>query len=233
MLTKAKDTALEHKAIVSWTSFLDAADDYLDGPSQESWRKIFTPLIRGVVISQGERWGAVLGRTFDVQNLFARDWFNRYILKFAQEISKTTKNYVAGIVNQGITEGWSVPTMQDHLTDLFTHMATNDPTNLDWYTDRLPAYRTEMIARTETIRASNAGTNELFSEWGVRQQEWLATKDDRTRDDHAEADGQIVNMGAAFYVGGEWLDFPGDPNGSPENTINCRCTTIPVLEGME
>lgn len=33
----------------------------------------------------------------------------------------------------------------------------------------------------------------------------------------------MVNSDDNYNVGGEQLEFPGDPNGSPENTINCRC----------
>ena len=55
-------------------------------------------------------------------------------------------------------------------------------------------------------------------------QEFIATRDERVRDDHADADGQVVAMGAHFEVGGESLLYPGDPDGSPENVINCRCT---------
>ena len=87
-----------------------------------------------------------------------------------------------------------------------------------------------MIARTETIRASNAGSTQVYKDWGVQKHEWLSTMDDRTRDDHAEANGLVVEIGKPFMVGGEELEFPGDPNGSPGNVINCRCTTIPVIE---
>jgi hypothetical protein len=52
---------------------------------------------------------------------------------------------------------------------------------------------------------------------------WKATDDDRTRDDHAEADGQEVPAGDYFTVGGEQLLYPGDPDGSLGNTENCRC----------
>jgi len=104
--------------------------------------------------------------------------------------------------------------MQNSITDLFSI----------W-----ESYRTERIARTETIRASNAGSRELFQEWGVQKHEWLSTKDDRTRTydntdgkyDHLEADGQVVNIDEPFTVSGESLMFPGDPAGDPGNTINC------------
>ena len=123
--------------------------------------------------------------------------------------------------------------MQKHLTTLFDQWSKGDvtPQEFDWYTSRMPPYRTEMIARTETIRSSNAGSDELYREWGVQQHEWLATKDDRVRDDHLAADGQIVGIDEPFIVGGYEADFPGDPNLPPEESINCRCTVLPVMEG--
>lgn len=60
-----------------------------------------------------------------------------------------------------------------------------------------------------------------------------STLDNRTREDHAAADGQRVPVGTAFDVGGEPLMFPGDPAGSAAQTINCRCTTLLVRPGEE
>ncbi len=55
------------------------------------------------------------------------------------------------------------------------------------------------------------------------KKEWISMRDSKVRDDHAAADGQIVGLNDFFLVGSEKLEFPGDPNGSIENTINCRC----------
>lgn len=52
---------------------------------------------------------------------------------------------------------------------------------------------------------------------------WMAVMDDVTREAHADADGQTVDAGESFDVGGESLMYPGDPSGSDENIINCRC----------
>jgi hypothetical protein len=43
---------------------------------------------------------------------------------------------------------------------------------------------------------------------------------------HRDADGQTVPVFMPFQVAGEPLQFPGDPSGSPENVINCRCDLI-------
>jgi uncharacterized protein with gpF-like domain len=53
---------------------------------------------------------------------------------------------------------------------------------------------------------------------------WISAEDDRTREDHIEADGQAVGMQDSFTIGGWELAYPGDPNGPAEQIINCRCT---------
>jgi hypothetical protein len=60
------------------------------------------------------------------------------------------------------------------------------------------------------------------------RQVWVAVLDDHTREAHAEADGQEVGVGESFNVGGEWLEYPGDPAGSDENIMFCRCAAVPI-----
>lgn len=87
------------------------------------------------------------------------------------------------------------------------------------------ARRAATVARTEIISASNAGAlAEVRTLNPEASKEWMATNDARTREWHREADGETVLLGQTFTVGGEELDFPGDPTGSPANVINCRCT---------
>jgi hypothetical protein len=57
--------------------------------------------------------------------------------------------------------------------------------------------------------------------------EWVAILDDKTREDHADADGQIVGMEEDFTVGGDELAHPGDASRTTlDNVINCRCTVV-------
>lgn len=94
------------------------------------------------------------------------------------------------------------------------------------------AARAEAIARTESLRIVNQAREE-----GLRQsleatgtptslvvREWASAHDARTREAHAEADGQRRYLDEAFDVGGERILRPGD--GSARNSINCRCTTL-------
>tara|TARA_R100001480_G_scaffold41692_1_gene54441 strand:- start:238 stop:1776 length:1539 start_codon:yes stop_codon:yes gene_type:complete len=86
------------------------------------------------------------------------------------------------------------------------------------------------IVRTESTNAANYATNQsatdVFGKENL-QKEWIATLDERVRIDHAEANGQVVDMDKNFLVGGEELAYPGDSRGSAANVINCRCTNAP------
>lgn len=77
--------------------------------------------------------------------------------------------------------------------------------------------------RTENMARADAG-EEIKSYYPVKKQ-WVAVMDSKTRDAHAAANGQIVDIDKPFLVGGENLMYPGDASGSLANIINCRCTT--------
>lgn len=53
---------------------------------------------------------------------------------------------------------------------------------------------------------------------------WLASADERTRPDHADADGQTVRLDEQFVVGGVAMDAPGDPAAPADEVVGCRCT---------
>lgn len=99
--------------------------------------------------------------------------------------------------------------------------------------------RATVIARTETLAALNGGrydghvwtANRLG---GAFERVWIATFDTRTRESHRKAEGQRAALDGAFAVGDppSMLRWPGDPMGPPEETIQCRCTTILVRPGQ-
>ena len=86
------------------------------------------------------------------------------------------------------------------------------------------------LIRTEGTNIANYATMQsaqsIFPASQLKK-EWIASFDDRTRDTHADADGQIVMQADPFLVGGEQLQYPGDPAGSSTNVINCRCSVAP------
>ena len=97
--------------------------------------------------------------------------------------------------------------------------------------------RARVIARTESHGARNtvnaASVRRVASAFGVDgafSRRWQSAEDARTRPTHVAADGQTVPLNQPFTVGNASLDFPGDPSGPPEEVINCRCTTITVID---
>lgn len=233
-------SALRLKRSPDYRRLRQQAEHYMDTGADDNWRAIFKPLITGLVIDRAGQMSAALGFQFDVQNLYARDWFNNYMLTFAQEINTTTKLGVATVINSGQRLGASIPQMQSRLQGLFEYyLAGGSLTEdeIEWYTSRLPNHRAENIARTETIRASNAGSHEIHKMWGVQFKEWIATFDDRVRPEHAQAGREYVEGGEIgpipidrpFIVGGVAMMYPGDPAGTPAMFCNCRCTTAPWL----
>lgn len=107
------------------------------------------------------------------------------------------------------------------------------------YADRLLNLRGERIARTETLKALNAGRMEGLDqlvesgslERGQIKLAWDATGDSRTRDTHRAAEGQTIEKDGAFEVGGYRMRYPGDTSlGAPaRETVSCRCYMAPVI----
>lgn len=90
--------------------------------------------------------------------------------------------------------------------------------------DEYSTYRATRIARTEVVSSSNLGSYQSAVQTGLDlDKEWIATRDSRVRDPHKIADEQTRELKEDFFVGGEYLPYPG--GGSlPANNINCRCS---------
>ena len=131
------------------------------------------------------------------------------------DIAETTRAQIIRGIERGFEDGLGVPETARLVRDLVPSLSR---------------YRSEMISRTELHSAANYGANEAAEETGLTlRKEWVAASDERTREDHVEADGQIVAMDEPFDVGGELLMYPGDGNGSPEQIINCRCSVSHIV----
>lgn len=104
--------------------------------------------------------------------------------------------------------------------------------------DDIERWRALRIARTETTGAWGFASIEQARESGVEMRKiWIAAQDERTRDDHDSAaeeygeggDPGPIPIDEPFSVGSDFLDYPGDPSGSAENVINCRCTIAYIV----
>lgn len=129
------------------------------------------------------------------------------------------KKQISASVTSSILQGKSIPRIAK---DLQTRMPEMNKSS---------AIRT---ARTAVTGAQNAGRMDSYvaaEKMGIKvRKEWLATIDGRTRHSHAMLDGKVVDKDKKFENG---CMFPGDPNGAPEETYNCRCTLIASVEGVD
>lgn len=141
--------------------------------------------------------------TRQILEYFQLNLFNKVVLP----ISETTQEYIRDVINRGIIEGWSIDRMVQEI-------------EREDYLDG----RVRRIIRTETNRAINYGQTIADEKYEFKtQKRWIAVHDNRTRHAHLSADGQTVEQSGVFLVGGEQMQFPGDPAASGANTINCRC----------
>jgi F like protein len=83
-----------------------------------------------------------------------------------------------------------------------------------------------MLARTDLNGLANGSSVMAARMVGIAYKQWVTANDDRVREQHVEADGQMVPVDQPFQVCGEDLMFPGDPAASDECAINCRCTVV-------
>lgn len=134
------------------------------------------------------------------------------------DVQQTTRDQLAASIKDGLEAG-------EPMRDIVKRVKT------DVFSDSSKE-RARNIARTETTNALGAGAHEarkeLASEGVVTGKEWFATFDGLTRDSHLSADGQRRGVDEPFDVGGESARWPGDPNLSAKQRINCRCASASV-----
>ena len=131
----------------------------------------------------------------------------------AKLLSKTTKEDLTRIISRGSSDGLGSEAIANNIRKELAGAIADS--------------RARMIARTETHMAASYAMETQASTAPIGlTKTWVAVEDERTRPTHSDADGQTVAREEYFSVGDDQLLYPGDPDGSPEEIINCRCTVI-------
>ena len=101
------------------------------------------------------------------------------------------------------------------------------------YRKRYLKFRSEQIARTESLASVHEGNEEMYKQaidQGALEKEtlirtWIDADDKRVRDSHDPMGGQIRPFGEPFITGaGNRIMYPGDRNAPSREVIECRCT---------
>jgi len=208
---------------VDWLGmFMISVMDSLNG-SRPRWIAVFQPLFAAVLVEQGEALEAQFGIAFDIRNPAVIDFIRDYTYKFAEKIGATTVEGVRELVARAEEEGWAIPELQRQLTELY---------------DGWSEARAELIARSETIRASNAGARESYRIAGVQRLKWWTHEDDRRCDWCASMHGVTIGITESFWRQGDRMTVT-DAEGNERvmkfdyETVNhpplhsaCRCFVL-------
>jgi len=206
------------KGVLSWSEILAVGDEASRLISQfgRDWLAVWA-------LSGNEELDKVYrmaGKTRPLDLTFGERDLAREAIDFASfDIAQTTAKNVQGIIEQGLLAGESV----DEIADAIGNAAG------------FGVGRSRAIARTESTKAINLATDQSYqtaANEGISiRKEWLSSRDDKVRETHQELDGQIVGINEDFIIpstgekGAAPAAFP-----SPAESINCRCTIVPVID---
>lgn len=132
------------------------------------------------------------------------------VVDVAKDVRWNTK-LINSEVLQGILQGESMSDIAARLTHV-ENMAAN------------AAIRN---ARTMVTSAENKGRIDMMDDAEkqgvIALKRWISTHDARTRDWHAELDGQMREKDKPFENSVGKIMYPGDPSADPANIYSCRC----------
>ncbi len=173
--------------------------------------EVATDLFEQLASSAFARLSERFGISFDLEAEFAVLFITRRANQLAGQVTETTYRAITAQLAEGVAAGESIPDLAARVRTVFSDASQ---------------VRATTIARTEVISGHNAAASAAAAQLPadvVAGQQWIATRDGRVRPEHAAADGQIVAVGQPFDVDGAAMLYPGDPNGPPDLTVNCRC----------
>jgi SPP1 gp7 family putative phage head morphogenesis protein len=145
---------------------------------------------------------------FNVLNPYVSEFIDRYSFEFARRVNETTADRLRATMSTVMEQGLNMDEAAKRISDIF------DDKN-----------RSMLIARTETIRASNYGALEGYRQTGiVNAKKWLVTKDDRLCLNCRALDGVELPLDG-IYTSNSYEDVL-----APPLHPNCRCALLSVVD---
>jgi len=141
------------------------------------------------------------GYGFDVKNAASYDLLKQRSVAFRKEVIGTTERHIRGLLAEGMDAGESLPSLTKRIGEYFSNDSIRN--------------RARVIARTETIWASNAGQELAWEASGVVEaKEWLVAEDERlceycmaaAKMFNRDMGGRALGLGKAFFEQGAELN---------------------------
>lgn len=145
------------------------------------------------------------------RNERATDWAREHAAELVRQVDDTTRQRLRDLVADAIDEGRGIPWIEEELVNTFDRwiivkLGQAEPT---------PQTRAEMIARTETGYAFNAGTAQSYRENGITEVEISDNEGPNSCQACMEANGQVWTV---TYFEMNLLEHP-----------NCVRAALPVI----
>lgn len=115
----------------------------------------------------------------------------------------------------GDSEKGALALFQRELTDSLKHTAEPNEPPTDGQINRVLYWLGAYTVNSATLSGARDAEH--------TEKTWITMHDNDVRALHRAVDGQTVPILGAFTVGGNKLQFPGEPVGPPDVWINCRC----------
>lgn len=136
----------------------------------------------------------IVGVAFDVSDPRVWQFIEKRKIKLRQ-VNDTTEDAIRKALSAGIQEGEGIPQLRKRIQGVFADASKN---------------RATMIARSETIRASNFAAEQAYIQSGVVEgKEWLTALDERTCPWCEEMNGKTMALGQNFFALGEQMTVDG------------------------
>lgn len=193
-----------------------ASEAYVDAVYTASeWQQVFEAVILPSVTEAYRQAGAAaylevgLDLSFNVTSPRARKFLQDRAFANVKGINEVTREKLRKALVRGLDAGDDIRKISQRVADVFEINRGS---------------RTNAIAQTEIVGASNNGTHAGYVESElVLTTVWVDSRDDRVRTSphNHRLDGEEAKLGEKYSNG---LLHPHDPNGAAGNVIYCRCT---------
>ncbi|MBA7546666.1 hypothetical protein ES705_39058 [subsurface metagenome] len=133
---------------------------------------------------KGKQAEGVIG-AFDVQNPKVQEWLDSYTPKFSNKLETVSTDKLRSELIEGMKEGEGVPQLIKRVNTTY---------------DNWDKVRSETIARSEAMRASNRGAIESYRQSGVvKSKIWITYHDKRTCYSCADLDGKVIGLEDNYF----------------------------------
>lgn len=203
-ISGAKDADMARRI----TRYMEEMERIFKEARYEQWNENLGPIFTRAAQEAAQGIAQGLGISFDLVTPGAVEWARNHVGELIEDLHATTLDALRSHMASALDLGESIDQMADRINNAGAFGES----------------RSRLIARTESTTVVNRAQLNGVQAWAEDEgltvwKTWLATNDDRTRDEHLAVNGERVRVGERFSLG---LDAPSEPN--------CRCTLTYEVE---